>query len=372
MFFRLVKTDLKRITHYAAGLAISACILLVLFTLLALKADDIIYSRADNQPLEIGIVMSADSSYAQMAYATIEDMDSYRASCHFTEVADKNTANDMLESGQLFAFIYVPDNIISDIMDGTNTPVEVYYSDNRSMDTFVLNDLFRSTSSMLGISQAAIYSVQAIGRDMQLPEPAQSTLSDDINTLFLSEVLNRTSIYVTSEINATRTGSTRDFYVSASIILIMLLCGTIFVPYILNVPDAFVTRLRTFGIGRTGRFLSSFISVYIWDVILYVSAYTALILASQITGSLSIHFSLNGLLYGLVAAGAAALIVSVICLIPAGVHGCTLTLITIVLISSYLSGFFVPETMLPNFAKSVCHVSFLNDMAHTLCRLICG
>ena len=114
-----------------------------------------------------------------MAYNTISDMDSYRSSCVFTEFSDKDTALSRLSDGDLFAVIYVPDNIISDIMDGTNTPVEVYYSDNRSIDTFVLNDLFRSTSSMLGISQAAIYSVQAIGRNMELPEDIQDTLRND-------------------------------------------------------------------------------------------------------------------------------------------------------------------------------------------------
>ena len=150
MFFRLVRTDLKRISTYGRYLAAAAFMLIFIFLGLATRADDLIYSKDDSQPMNIGIVMSADSQFARIAYESISSMDSFNDSCSFTEIDSKDNALDMLESGSLFAVIYVPDNIISDIMDGTNTPVEVYYSDNRSLNTFVLNDLFRSTSSMLG------------------------------------------------------------------------------------------------------------------------------------------------------------------------------------------------------------------------------
>lgn len=174
-------------------MVVAAFVMMTVFLCLALNANSFIYSDDRSEPLSIGIVMSADSKFAQMAYNTISDMDSYRSSCVFTEFSDKDTALSRLSDGDLFAVIYVPDNIISDIMDGTNTPVEVYYSDNRSIDTFVLNDLFRSTSSMLGISQAAIYSVQAIGRNMELPEDIQDTLSNDVNAMFMTKVLDRTA-----------------------------------------------------------------------------------------------------------------------------------------------------------------------------------
>ena len=193
MFYRLIRTDLKRIAHYGIYMVVAAFVMMTVFLCLALNANSFIYSDDRSEPLSIGIVMSADSKTAQMAYNTISDMDSYRSSCVFTEFSDKDTALSRLSDGDLFAVIYVPDNIISDIMDGTNTPVEVYYSDNRSIDTFVLNDLFRSTSSMLGISQAAIYSVQAIGRNMELPEDIQDTLSNDVNAMFMTKVLDRTA-----------------------------------------------------------------------------------------------------------------------------------------------------------------------------------
>ena len=109
-------------------MVVAAFVMMTVFLCLALNANSFIYSDDRSEPLSIGIVMSADSKIAQMAYNTISDMDSYHSSCVFTEFSDKDTALSRLSDGDLFAVIYVPDNIISDIMDGTNTPVEVYLS----------------------------------------------------------------------------------------------------------------------------------------------------------------------------------------------------------------------------------------------------
>lgn len=371
MFFRLVRTDLKRISTYGMYLVIAAFVLIFIFLGLATSAENLIYSRDDSQPMNIGIVMSADSQFAKIAYESVSSMESFSDSCDFTEIDSKEKALDMLKAGSLFAVIYVPDNIISDIMDGTNTPVEVYYSDDRSLNTFVLNDLFRSTSSMLGISQAAIYSVQAIGRDLDLPDKVQTALSDEVNTLFLQNVLNRSAAFALTEINATRAQRTTDFYICAVIILIIMLCGIILISFKLNVPKAYTTKLCANNIGHILQAISSYISFFVWSYIIYVTVYAALAIISVFSSQIHVHLSIRAMLFGLAISGLISLIVLIVSLIPAGLHGCTLLLVTVTVITAYLSGFFIPEAMLPNFAKTICHSSIFNQMAQQLCRLIC-
>ncbi len=370
MFYRLIRTDLKRISHYGTYMLVAAVVMISLFSTLALKAVSYIYSDPDRSPMCIGIIMNADSNMSQMAYAAIKDMDSYRSSCTFEEISDKETAMSKLSDGSIFAAVYVPDNIISDIMDGTNTPVEVYYSDSHSIDSFVLNDLFQSTSSMLGISQAAIYSVQAIGRDMALPDDIQQNLSDDINTTFLKRVLDRASVFVTNEINATRASDTTDFYMSASVIFLMMLCGVIFIPFILNTPASYRMQLRAHGIDSTLRYISSFVSIYVWEYLLYISVYISLCIAAAFTGKLHIHLSVYGILFGCVITAFVTLLTLIVSMIPAGITGCILLLTVVSIVLAYLSGFFIPEALLPNFAKDFCHNSILNHLAQTLCSYI--
>lgn len=368
MFIRLIITDLKRISGYGAYLLLTASILTVLVLVLAFKADDIIYSGRDNEPLSIGIVMSADSSISDMAYTMVEDMDSYRSMCSFTEVTDKDTALADLKTGKYYAVIYVPDNIISDIMDGTNTPVEVYYSDPSSPDSFILNDLFRSTSSMLGISQAAIYSVQALGRELELTEGLQAELSAEVNSLFLKCVLSRAYLFATTEINATRAASTTAFYVSASILVLMGLCGIIFIPFVKSVPASLRNRLKAAGVGRLRQLTSAFISIFVWEYLLYLAINLVLVVVSAVGGDISITMSFDKLAVGIYAAAAVSLAVLIISLIPAGIHGCTLLLVVVVILMAYFSGFLIPETMLPDFAKALCHHSPLNQLAQMLCK----
>lgn len=370
MLYRLIRTDLKRITHYGTYMLIAASILMTILFGLAFSASSILYSGNQRKPLSIGIVMSADSRMAKMAYNTIENMDSYKASCNFTEIPDKDSALSMLKNGSLFAVIYVPDNIISDIMDGTNTPVEVYYSDMKSIDTFVLNDLFRSTSSMLGISQAAIYSVQAIGRDMNLSDEAENTLSDDINAMFLSRVLDRASMFTVSEINAVRASNTTTFYSCAAVILIMLLCSSVFIPFIIDIPASYKTRLRSCHMGIACQTISRSISIFVWEYLLYLSSCIILSLLSVFTPKLNVHLSTYGILYGLIVAAVISLFVIVICLVPAGMNGCTILLAVTSLAAAYLSGFFIPETMLPDFAKDLCRSSLLNGFVHDMCNYL--
>lgn len=367
MFYRLIRTDLKRIAHYGIYMVVAAFVMMTVFLCLALNANSFIYSDDRSEPLSIGIVMSADSKIAQMAYNTISDMDSYHSSCVFTEFSDKDTALSRLSDGDLFAVIYVPDNIISDIMDGTNTPVEVYYSDNRSIDTFVLNDLFRSTSSMLGISQAAIYSVQAIGRNMELPEDIQDTLSNDVNAMFMTKVLDRTANFTVDKINATRAANTTDFYTSAAVLLMMMLCSVVFFPFLLDLPASYITKLRSQGIGKVRRNVSNFISMFIWLYILYITVYMALALASLFIDELHVNIHISGILFGIVIATCVAVYTLLISLLPAGIHGCTLLLTVVTVILAYVSGLFIPEAMLPNFAKDICHGSLLNKLVQTLC-----
>ena len=66
-------------------MVVAAFVMMTVFLCLALNANSFIYSDDRSEPLSIGIVMSADSKTAQMAYNTISDMDSYHSSCVFTE-----------------------------------------------------------------------------------------------------------------------------------------------------------------------------------------------------------------------------------------------------------------------------------------------
>ena len=88
-------------------MVVAAFVMMTVFLCLALNANSFIYSDDRSEPLSIGIVMSADSKTAQMAYNTISDMDSYRSSCVFTEFSDKDTALSRLSDGDPVSYTHL-------------------------------------------------------------------------------------------------------------------------------------------------------------------------------------------------------------------------------------------------------------------------
>ena len=146
-----------------------------------------------------------------------------------------------------------------------------------------------------------------------------------------------------------------------------MLCSVVFFPFLLDLPASYITKLRSQGIGKVRRNVSNFISMFIWLYILYITVYMALALASLFIDELHVNIHMSGILFGIVIATCVAVYTLLISLVPAGIHGCTLLLTVVTVILAYVSGLFIPEAMLPNFAKDICHGSLLNKIVQTLC-----
>ena len=99
-----------------------------------------------------------------------------------------------------------------------------------------------------------------------------------------------------------------------------------------------------------------------------MTVYTALSAISVFTEQLQIHMTVTGSLFGLAVSALVTLFIIIACFIPAGTNGCVLFLTVAATILAYLSGFFVPETMLPNFAKEICRLSPFNRFVHFMCQ----
>ena len=147
----------------------------------------------------------------------------------------------------------------------------------------------------------------------------------------------------------------------------MMLCSVVFFPFLLDLPASYITKLRSQGIGKVRRNVSNFISMFIWLYILYITVYMALALASLFIDELHVNIHMSGILFGIVIATCVAVYTLLISLLPAGIHGCTLLLTVVTVILAYVSGLFIPEAMLPNFAKDICHGLLLNKLVQTLC-----
>ena len=149
MFFRLFLTDLKRIKQRFLPLVLITLILAVGLSVVVLLSNRLLYNEQTIEPVNVGLVADASSPYAKMAYSMVSEMDSYRATCRFIEIASEDHGKQMLENDEIKALIIIPDNIINSIIYGEDNPITVIYNQDGTLDTYTLNEVFKSTSSML-------------------------------------------------------------------------------------------------------------------------------------------------------------------------------------------------------------------------------
>jgi len=116
-------------------LLLTTVILAAGITAIILLSNQLLYTDNSIETVKVGLVADASSNYAKMAYSMVADMDSYRTTCEFVEVASESTGEQMLQSGEIKALIVIPDNIINSIMYGEDNPITVMYNEDGTLET---------------------------------------------------------------------------------------------------------------------------------------------------------------------------------------------------------------------------------------------
>lgn len=369
MLTKLIISDFKRIRQLIIPFALLFAALLSAMIILVMNADKLVY-KSKSEVIRIGIIMKADSAYSRSAYDFISNMDSYKSTCDFIDIDSKDEGMEALNNGSINALIIVPDNIISSIMDGTNTPVEVIYPEDGSLQTFILNELFVSTSSMLGTSQAAIYSVLSLCRELDISENDFRQASTEINNLFLNHVLSRTDFFETKELNVTGSYTVIEHYTAALIFLLLSLCSIMFMSFFKSHNQAVINLLKANGINRFHAAFSQFIAVWSVLYLFYLVIYILFGIISRLNSLFSVYINIKGLLFGVLLSAIIAITATIISRLPVSLSGCSLLLFALILIIAYTGGLIIPELLLPKIFRNICPYTPGNAIIRLFCSCI--
>lgn len=369
MFAKLIISDFKRIRQLMIPFAILFAALLSIMITLVRNADKLVYQNK-SETVNIGILMQADSEYSNSAYNMISNMDSYKSICNFIDIESRDEGMELLDNGSVNALIIVPDNILSSIMDGTNTPVEVIYPEDGSLQTFILNELFVSTSSLLGTSQAAIYSVLSLCRELDISGDDFQQASTAINNLFLNHVLSRTDLFKSETLNVTGSYTVIEHYTAALIFLLLSLCSIMFMSFFRSHNQAVVNLLKANGINKFQTALSQFLSVWSVLYLFYIVIYILLGTVSKLHGFFSVSINIKGLVLGILLSSMIAITAAIVSRLPVSLAGCSLLLFLLILMTAYTGGLIVPELLLPKIFKNICPYTPGNTILRFICECI--
>lgn len=219
-------------------------------------------------------------------------MDSYRATCHFIEIASEDHGRQMLANDEIKALIIIPDNIINSIIYGEDNPITVIYNQDGTLETYTLNEVFKSTSSMLATAQAATTIIYQGAYQMGLRMLHWNKLQRTpiISTWIMSypeQSFILKKIYSLPELTPPY-----QYYMVSGLLLLLFFSGIVFLSFIKGNSDTLRLRLKLHGITKAHIIISQYLTLTITLFMIYT-----ILFFSCMTGGTIGHFALCSFIY---------------------------------------------------------------------------
>lgn len=197
---------------------------------------------------------SADNNkefrYIKMAFNYVSEIDTIKNVCTF-EYTDRQQAIDGLRNNYYVMAIIVPEKLISDIMSGENTPIEVVCpSEGVNNTSMIFREMVRAGGSDLATAEAGIYTFDDLFNGvLKNYRGLRGTHEDKLNDIYLSYAINRNIYFKTRDISVKEGLSTVQFYVCTAVVMLLLLSGITCAGNMKGENRALVKSLKGAGIS---------------------------------------------------------------------------------------------------------------------------
>lgn len=342
-YFKLTLGRLCQQRWLLAGLAL-LCFLLPLG---AGRAAGVLLSRGvDFHGVTLAITAPEGDGVPQQLERFMGDMEDIAQYCRIVSM-DEEAALAALERGEVTAVLALPENFIRGVMWGENPDLRLIVAGDRPLESLLLLWVGQSACDILSAFQSGVYAVLDLYEEAPPPGLDREDVVLDINLRYISLALDRTGMFRTEEISATRTLPVPLHYALALISYFALSAAPLFVPVYSGDWLRPQQRLRAAGRGTAAGYWSG---VLAGTVFLLPLLLPALLLAG---GGVSLSLTASALGMALYC----SLFCSVCCLISRSAAGCGVAAFTISLAWLALAGGIVPPVLLPRPVQKLSGLS---------------
>ena len=333
IYFKLTLGRLCRQRRLLAGLVL-LCFLLPFG---AGRAAEVLLSRGvDFHGVTLAVTAPEGDSVPQQLEQYMGNMEDLAQYCRIVSMGE-NEALAALEGGEVTAVLELPENFIRGVMWGTNPDLRLIVPADRPLESLLLLWVGQSACDILSAFQSGVYAVLDLYEENQPPGLTREDVVFDINLRYISLALNRTDMFQTREISATRGLPVPLHYALALITCFALSAAPLFVPVYSADWLRPQRRLRAAGRGTAAGYFGG---VAASAAVLLLLLLPALALAK---GGISLPLIGAGLGMALFC----SLFCSVCCLLSQSAAGCGVLAFTVSLLSLALAGGIVPPVLLP-------------------------
>ena len=116
------------------------------------------------QTIKIGYV-AEDDMITSLAVAYVKRMDAFDGWCRIISVTEEEGL-EKLQNGKLQALLILPENVVGEILSGTNTPARMILPKKSSALGIVFEELADAGIRMLSIAQGEIYAIYELAEEL--------------------------------------------------------------------------------------------------------------------------------------------------------------------------------------------------------------
>ncbi|MCD8238721.1 MAG: ABC transporter permease [Clostridiales bacterium] len=355
MFLRLLRAELKQALKNAPYLLVAFAVLGLICGGFVLTGAKSLYSKTDSK-ITIALYYPEDEA-SDLMIAAIEKMDSAKQNLEIKRV-EENEVLPMVENGEAYGGVIIPDDFVKDIITGKNTPATVYLPQSNSVDSLLVRSYLSAGIGDLAAAQAAIYALlECFGYG------SDKTDLININLVYLNAAFTREDIFKDITFSASGSLSTLQYYAVRGFIIFLMLFGSLFSGVGLSSEGAVGSRLKAFGISAYKQWLISLIvRLILYGAISAVIVSAAFLLPESLNlaPEISLQFIISLLsviiFCGIFSSGVLSLF---------GVWG-SLVIFISTLIFSLLSGAILPVSFLPERVQAVAPYMPVKALAEAL------
>lgn len=250
-----LKVQLKRVGKALPGI----CLLTVFLTvslLILMKAMFLIEeSKAENQAVKVGIVGDIDDTYLGIGIEVIKNMEGIRNLADIRTMTEEE-AKQAFASGEISAYLLVPDGFIDSIIYGENKKL-TYVTNETAKDIggLLINELVGSISQMVTMTQTSVQAMQSYMLEHDKRDELWEA-TEGINIAYIEVVLNRMEMFELEEIGISNSITFTGHLFTGILVLLMLLWGINSVSLLVRGESSLLKILRTHGLNGKKQVLS--------------------------------------------------------------------------------------------------------------------
>ncbi len=336
-FIQLFKLNLVRLCQQRwllAGLGL-LCLMLPLG---AGRAGEYLLSRGVGfSGVKLAVTAPEGDSVPQLLEQFMGEMEDIAQYCTIRSM-DRSDALDALKRGEVTAVLELPEDFIRGVMWGSNPDLRLIVAGDRPLESLLLLWVGQSACDILSAFQAGVYAVLELYEEAPPPGLTRDQVVFDINFQYISLAMDRSSMFQTEMVSATRFLPVSLHYALSLAAYFALAAAPVFIPLYSGGWLTFQRRLRAAG-RRTAAGCFSAVAAGVPALLVFLLPTLVVAAGGRVT------LPLMGA--GLGMALLCSLFCALCCLTAGSAAGCGVLAFGAALLSLALAGGIVPPVLLP-------------------------